>query len=53
MSALRLVVFDCDGTLVDSQNGIVASMTAAFESLGLQYAVRFLFFEDPSVHPLT
>jgi phosphoglycolate phosphatase len=31
----RLVVFDCDGTLVDSQNGIVASMTGAFESLGL------------------
>lgn len=40
MSALRLVVFDCDGTLVDSQNGIVASMTAAFESLGLPVPER-------------
>lgn len=27
---LRLAVFDCDGTLVDSQHSIVASMTAAF-----------------------
>jgi phosphoglycolate phosphatase len=30
----RLVIFDCDGTLVDSQGVIVAAMTAAFESLG-------------------
>jgi phosphoglycolate phosphatase len=29
---LRLVLFDCDGTLVDSQVMIVASMTAAFEA---------------------
>lgn len=27
---LRLAVFDCDGTLVDSQHGIVACMHAAF-----------------------
>ena len=32
---LRLVLFDMDGTLVDSQVSIVASMTAAFESAGL------------------
>lgn len=31
---LRLVVFDVDGTLVDSQHDIVASMRAAFEALG-------------------
>jgi phosphoglycolate phosphatase len=31
---LRLVVFDCDGTLVDSQHHIVASMTAAFQARG-------------------
>lgn len=31
---LRLVVFDVDGTLVDSQHDIVASMRAAFEVLG-------------------
>lgn len=31
---LRLVIFDVDGTLVDSQNDIVAAMTAAFEGIG-------------------
>jgi phosphoglycolate phosphatase len=29
-----LVVFDCDGTLVDSQHGIVTSMAAAFATEG-------------------
>jgi phosphoglycolate phosphatase len=29
-----LVVFDCDGTLVDSQHGIVACMSAAFAAEG-------------------
>ncbi|WP_037311684.1 HAD-IA family hydrolase [Ruegeria halocynthiae] len=34
MSApLRLVLFDVDGTLVDSQGSIVAAMTASFEAL--------------------
>ena len=32
---LRLVVFDLDGTLVDSQHSIVAPMRAAFEDLDL------------------
>jgi phosphoglycolate phosphatase len=32
----RLVIFDCDGTLIDSQNSIVASMTAAYVAMGLQ-----------------
>ncbi len=31
---IRLVVFDCDGTLVDSQHVIVAAMQAAFEASG-------------------
>jgi len=31
----RLIVFDCDGTLVDSQHGIVSCMTAACLGLGL------------------
>ncbi len=31
---IRLVVFDCDGTLVDSQHVIVAAMRAAFEADG-------------------
>ena len=31
----RLVIFDCDGTLVDSQNGIVAAMEHAFTAAGL------------------
>lgn len=33
--ALRLAVFDCDGTLVDSQHTIFAAVRAAFESCGL------------------
>ena len=33
--AQNLIVFDCDGTLVDSQHGIVASMATAFEAEGL------------------
>lgn len=32
---MRLAVFDCDGTLVDSQHNIVAAMTAAFRAHGL------------------
>ncbi len=32
---LRLAVFDCDGTLVDSQHTIVATMEAAFRAVGL------------------
>lgn len=31
----RLALFDCDGTLADSQHEIVAGMTAAFATLGL------------------
>jgi phosphoglycolate phosphatase len=32
---MRLVIFDCDGTLVDSQNAIFAGMHHAFSSVGL------------------
>jgi phosphoglycolate phosphatase len=32
---VRLVVFDCDGTLVDSQHIIIAAMELAFRRLGL------------------
>ncbi len=35
MSDLKLVIFDVDGTLVDSQGDILASMRAAFESVGI------------------
>lgn len=31
-----LAVFDCDGTLVDSQHNIVAAMSEAWQSFGLQ-----------------
>ena len=34
-SALKLILFDVDGTLVDSQGTIVACMTAAFADQGL------------------
>jgi phosphoglycolate phosphatase len=33
---IRLVVFDCDGTLVDSQHVIVDAMRAAFRANGLE-----------------
>lgn len=33
--SLRLAIFDCDGTLVDSQADIGAAMDAAFHALGL------------------
>jgi phosphoglycolate phosphatase len=32
---MKLVIFDCDGTLVDSQHGIVAAMEDAFRASGL------------------
>jgi phosphoglycolate phosphatase len=35
--ALRLVVFDCDGTLVDSQFSIVKAMNEAFSAQGLAH----------------
>ena len=32
---MRLVLFDCDGTLVDSQHAIVAAMTRGWRAMGL------------------
>jgi phosphoglycolate phosphatase len=32
---MKLVIFDCDGTLVDSQHNIIAAMTWAFREHGL------------------
>lgn len=41
MSApLRLVLFDVDGTLVDSQGSIVSAMTACFSAAGLPVPAR-------------
>lgn len=34
-SPVKLVIFDCDGTLVDSQHNIFAAMSAAFADHGL------------------
>lgn len=39
-NALRLVIFDVDGTLVDSQSDIVAAMTAAFAAVECQMPTR-------------
>ncbi len=38
MPAIRLAVFDVDGTLIDSQHNIVAAMAAAFDAHGLAAA---------------
>jgi phosphoglycolate phosphatase len=35
MAAIRLVVFDCDGTLVDSQRTIIEAMTKAYAAIGV------------------
>jgi phosphoglycolate phosphatase len=37
---MKLIILDCDGTLVDSQNGICAAMTHAFSGLGLEAPSR-------------
>ncbi len=37
---MNLVIFDCDGTLVDSQNAICAAMTSAFTALALPVPSR-------------
>ncbi|MGP6087649.1 HAD-IA family hydrolase [Antarctobacter jejuensis] len=38
--SLRLVIFDVDGTLVDSQGDILGAMSAAFESEGMERPAR-------------
>jgi phosphoglycolate phosphatase len=40
MSDLRLVIFDVDGTLVDSQATIIKSMQSAFDGIGLHCPPR-------------
>ena len=37
---MRLVIFDCDGTLIDSQHAIFDCMSLAFSSLGLTAPAR-------------
>jgi phosphoglycolate phosphatase len=37
---LKLIIFDCDGTLVDSQDKICAAMRQAFEANGLSVPAR-------------
>lgn len=39
-AAMKLVIFDCDGTIVDSQQAIVAAMAAAFARHGLPEPAR-------------
>ncbi len=39
-ASMKLVIFDCDGTLVDSQNAIFAAMEHAFAALGLAVPER-------------
>jgi phosphoglycolate phosphatase len=37
---MKLVIFDCDGTLIDSQHAIFACMVQAFETAGLRAPSR-------------
>lgn len=37
---MKLIIFDCDGTLVDSQHGIVHSMRQAYEVVGIEWPGR-------------
>ena len=37
---MKLVVFDVDGTLIDSQQMIVSSMNAGFDAAGLPHLPR-------------
>src|SRR5690606_1845143 len=37
---MRLIIFDCDGTLVDSQHMIVAPMTLPFHANSLELPMR-------------
>jgi phosphoglycolate phosphatase len=37
---MNLIIFDCDGTIVDSQNAIVLAMDHAFTTLGLAAPTR-------------
>lgn len=37
---MKLIIFDCDGTLVDSQHAIFASMTHAYATVGLPAPAR-------------
>ena len=37
---MKLVIFDCDGTLVDSQHGIVHSMQMAYGEVGMAFPGR-------------
>jgi len=40
MGGVKLVIFDCDGTIVDSQHAIVAAAVTAFEASGLAPPAR-------------
>ncbi len=40
MSRLKLALFDVDGTLIDSQDMIIAAMTRAFGGLGVALPTR-------------
>ena len=40
MRTMKLIILDCDGTLVDSQNGICEAMVHAFTALGLAVPSR-------------
>ena len=48
---LSLVIFDCDGTLVDSQAMIVAAMARAFELHGLRPLSRHQVLSSVGLSP--
>ena len=48
---MRLIVFDCDGTLVDSQQAIVSATSEAFEVVGVAVPSAKIFY-PPLACPL-
>ena len=47
---MRLIVFDCDGTLVDSQQAIVSATSEAFEVVGVASVTRRYSFRRWPAH---
>jgi phosphoglycolate phosphatase len=52
MNSQKLVIFDCDGTLVDSQNSIAEAMTQAFRENDLEPPSRAVALSTIGLSPI-